>query len=318
MVEKNFSPQCENNGGETAIKKADGKFVSFLKSRFGKTRADVCFNVILYLVLLILLAVLLAPFVYVITESFRSRQLVNGLPVEVWSFSAYKSVLGNSNIFRAYVNTVAVTIVGTAVAVALTTVGAYPLSKKDLPGRQVFLVYVLITMLFSGGLIPYYILIRNVLNLTDSYFVYIAVGATGAFNIFVVKNYFQGIPAELSESASLDGAGELRIFFSIYLPLSKPIIATVALWVAVGKWNDYTTGLLYIKSQEKLLIQNILRDMLSKATSTSGIGGDSSMQALAESVKMATVVVSIIPIMLIYPFVQKYFTKGVMVGSVKG
>lgn len=299
-------------------KKERSKFSAFMRSLFGNNASDIRCNVILYLITLIFLAVLIAPFVYVITESFRSRQLVNGLPVEVWSFSAYKSVLGNPNIFRAYVNTIVVTIIGTAVAVALTTVGAYPLSKKDLPGRQVALVYVLITMLFSGGLIPFYILIRNVLQLTDSYLVYIAVGATGTFNIFVVKNYFQGIPAELSESAALDGAGELRIFFSIYLPLSKPIIATVALWVAVGKWNDYMTGLLYIKSQEKLLIQNILRDMLSKATSTSGIGGDSSMQTLAESVKMATVVVSIIPIMLIYPFVQKYFTKGVMVGSVKG
>lgn len=300
----------ENERNETQGRKGDGKFKTYLKSVFGKNPSDIRCNVILYLITLIFLAVLIAPFVYVVTESFRSRQLVNGLPVEVWSFSAYKSVLGNSNIFRAYINTIVATIVGTAVAVALTTVGAYPLSKKELPGRQAALIYVLITMLFSGGLIPFYILIRNV--------VYIAVGATGAFNIFVVKNYFQGIPAELSESASLDGAGELRIFFSIYLPLSKPIIATVALWVAVGKWNDYMTGLLYIKSQEKLLIQNILRDMLSKATSTSGIGGDSSMQALAESVKMATVVVSIIPIMLIYPFVQKYFTKGVMVGSVKG
>lgn len=308
----------ENERNETQGRKGDGKFKTYLKSVFGKNPSDIRCNVILYLITLIFLAVLIAPFVYVVTESFRSRQLVNGLPVEVWSFSAYKSVLGNSNIFRAYINTIVVTIVGTAVAVVLTTVGAYPLSKKELPGRQAALIYVLITMLFSGGLIPFYILIRNVLQLTDSYFVYIAVGATGAFNIFVVKNYFQGIPAELSESASLDGAGELRIFFSIYLPLSKPIIATVALWVAVGKWNDYMTGLLYIKSQEKLLIQNILRDMLSKATSTSGIGGDSSMQALAESVKMATVVVSIIPIMLIYPFVQKYFTKGVMVGSVKG
>ena len=308
----------ENKRNETQGRKGDGKFKTYLKSVFGKNPSDIRCNVILYLITLIFLAVLIAPFVYVVTESFRSRQLVNGLPVEVWSFSAYKSVLGNSNIFRAYINTIVVTIVGTAGAVALTTVGAYPLSKKELPGRQAALIYVLITMLFSGGLIPFYILIRNVLQLTDSYFVYIAVGATGAFNIFVVKNYFQGIPAELSESASLDGAGELRIFFSIYLPLSKPIIATVALWVAVGKWNDYMTGLLYIKSQEKLLIQNILRDMLSKATSTSGIGGDSSMQALAESVKMATVVVSIIPIMLIYPFVQKYFTKGVMVGSVKG
>lgn len=232
----------ENERNETQGRKGDGKFKTYLKSVFGKNPSDIRCNVILYLITLIFLAVLIAPFVYVVTESFRSRQLVNGLPVEVWSFSAYKSVLGNSNIFRAYINTIVVTIVGTAVAVALTTVGAYPLSKKELPGRQAALIYVLITMLFSGGLIPFYILIRNVLQLTDSYFVYIAVGATGAFNIFVVKNYFQGIPAELSESASLDGAGELRIFFSIYLPLSKPIIATVALWVAVGKWNDYMTG----------------------------------------------------------------------------
>lgn len=171
-------------------KKERSKISAFMRSLFGNNASDIRCNVILYLITLIFLAVLIAPFVYVITESFRSRQLVNGLPVEVWSFSAYKSVLGNPNIFRAYVNTIVVTIIGTAVAVALTTVGAYPLSKKDLPGRQVALVYVLITMLFSGGLIPFYILIRNVLQLTDSYLVYIAVGATGAFNIFVVKNYF--------------------------------------------------------------------------------------------------------------------------------
>lgn len=160
-------------------KKERSKFSAFMRSLFGNNASDIRCNVILYLITLIFLAVLIAPFVYVITESFRSRQLVNGLPVEVWSFSAYKSVLGNPNIFRAYVNTIVVTIIGTAVAVALTTVGAYPLSKKDLPGRQVALVYVLITMLFSGGLIPFYILIRNVLQLTDSYLVYIAVGATG-------------------------------------------------------------------------------------------------------------------------------------------
>ena len=178
----------ENERNETQGRKEDGKFKTYLKSVFGKNPSDIRCNVILYLITLIFLAVLIAPFVYVVTESFRSRQLVNGLPVEVWSFSAYKSVLGNSNIFRAYINTIVVTIVGTAVAVALTTVGAYPLSKKELPGRQAALIYVLITMLFSGGLIPFYILIRNVLQLTDSYFVYIAVGATGAFNIFVVKN----------------------------------------------------------------------------------------------------------------------------------
>ena len=302
----------------TETKRQNNPFVRFLRRVFGTNKTDIIFTVVLYLFILIFLAVMIMPFVYVIAESFKSRKLVDGMPAEIWSFAAYVKVLENDSIFRSYLNTIGTTIVGTLIAVCLTTVGAYPLSRKNLKGRQVFLVYVLITMLFSGGLIPFYILIRNVLQLTDSYLVYVIIGATGAFNIFIVKGYFQGIPEELYESASLDGAGEFRVFFSIYLPLSKPIIATVALWVAVGKWNDYMTGLLYIKSTEKLLIQNVLRGMLSKATSSSGIGGDASLQALAESTKMATVVISIIPIMLVYPFVQKYFTKGVMLGSVKG
>lgn len=302
----------------TETKRQYNPFVRFLRRVFGTNKTDIIFNVVLYLFILIFLAVMIMPFVYVIAESFKSRKLVDGMPTEIWSFAAYVKVLENDSIFRSYLNTIGTTIVGTLIAVCLTTVGAYPLSRKNLKGRQVFLVYVLITMLFSGGLIPFYILIRNVLQFTDSYLVYVIIGATGAFNIFIVKGYFQGIPEELYESASLDGAGEFRVFFSIYLPLSKPIIATVALWVAVGKWNDYMTGLLYIKSTEKLLIQNVLRGMLSKATSSSGIGGDASLQALAESTKMATVVISIIPIMLVYPFVQKYFTKGVMLGSVKG
>lgn len=299
-------------------KNNDNKFKHFLRRIFGHSSGDIAFNIILYLFIFIFLAIMVTPFVYVICESFKSRKLIDGVPTDVWSFAAYIKVLENESIFRAYLNTFISTAFGTLVAVTLTTIGAYPLSKKKLIGRQIFIVYVLITMLFSGGLIPFYILIRNVLKLTDNFLVYIIIGATGAFNIFIVKGYFQGIPEELYESAALDGAGEFRIFFSIYLPLSKPIIATVALWVAVGKWNDYMTGLLYITSSEKLLIQNILRGMLSKASSTSGIGGDNSLQALAESTKMSTVIISIIPIIMVYPFVQKYFTKGVMLGSVKG
>ena len=197
-------------------------------------------------------------------------------------------------------------------------VGAYPLSRKQLKGRNIFLMYVLITMLFSGGLIPFYYLIRNVLQLTDNFLVYIIIGGASAFNVFIVKGYYQGISEELYEAAALDGAGEFRIFFLIYLPLSKPIIATIALWVAVGKWNDYMTGLLYIKDVDKMLIQNTLRGMINNATTTDGMGLDSSQLALSESIKMATVVVSLIPIMCLYPFVQQYFTKGVMLGSVKG
>lgn len=295
------------------------RFLVGCRHIFGRTAKERTFNIILYAVFVIFLAIMLLPFVYVIVESFRSQELVNGVPTEIWSFAAYEAVLGGSeSILRALGNTLFVTIVGTLFAVALTMVGAYPLSRRGLKGRSALLIYVLITMLFSGGLIPFYLLIRNVLHLTDSYAVYILIGAASAFNVFIVKGYYQGISEELHEAAALDGAGEFQIFMLVYLPLSKPIIATIALWIAVGKWNDYMTGLLYIKSQDKLLIQNVLRGMLSQATNTSGMGGSSDQMALSESIKMAAVIISLIPIMCVYPFVQKYFTKGVMLGSVKG
>lgn len=294
------------------------RFKRKLKELFGGTTKEIIFNAALYLFFILFLLIMLSPFAYVISESFRSKKLINNTPTEIWSFAAYQYVLGSDSIVKTFFNTILATIAGTAFAVALTVVGSYPLSRKQLKGRNVFLTYVLITMLFSGGLIPYYYLIRNVLNLTDKFMVYILVGGTSAFNIFIVKGYFQGISEELYEASALDGAGEFKIFFLIYLPLSKPIIATVALWVAVGKWNDYMTGLLYIKDTDKLLIQNTLRSMINNATTTDGMGMDSSQLALSESIKMATVVISLIPIMCFYPFVQKYFTKGVMLGSVKG
>ena len=289
-----------------------------LKHIFGGTGKAIAFNVVLYFIFILFLAVMISPFIYVISESFRSKKLIDNVPTEIWSFAAYQYVLGNDSIVITFLNTIFATLFGTLFAVALTMVGAYPLSRKQLKGRNIFLMYVLITMLFSGGLIPFYYLIRNVLNLTDNFMVYIIIGGASAFNIFIVKGYYQGISEELYEAAALDGAGEFRIFFLIYLPLSKPIIATVALWVAVGKWNDYMTGLLYIKDVDKLLIQNTLRGMINNATTTDGMGMDSSQLALSESIKMATVVVSLIPIMCLYPFVQQYFTKGVMLGSVKG
>ncbi len=295
------------------------KFKLWLKNIFGKNGKDRAFNITLYAFFFLFLLVMLSPFIYVIVESLRSQKLVDNVPTEIWGFAAYQAVLGGSeSILRAFLNTIFVTIVGTLFAVALTTVGSYPLSRKTLRGRKFFLVYILITMLFSGGLIPFYILINIDLKLTDNMLVYIIIGGASAFNIFIVKGFFEGISEEMYEAAALDGAGEFRIFFEIYLPLSKPIIATIALWVAVGKWNDYMTGLLYIKSNDKLLIQNVLRGMLSTATNQTGMGGGSDQMALSESIKMAAVIVSLIPIMCVYPFVQKYFTKGVMLGSVKG
>ena len=261
--------------------------------------------------------IMLAPFIYVLVVSFQQKAIVNDVSVNVFGIGAYKHVLGNPNILRAFLNTIGTVLIGTAFAVCMTMLGAYPLSKKHMRGRGFLLVYVLITMLFSGGLIPFYLLIKN-LGLGDSYLVYIVIGALGAFNIFIVKNFYQGIPVELEEAAKIDGANEFQVFFRVYLPLSKSIMATIALWISVGKWNDYMTGLLYIDSPQKLLIQNVLRDMLVTASTTSGTGADAGMLNLSESIKMATVVIAMVPIMCVYPFVQKYFVKGMLIGSVKG
>ena len=284
---------------------------------FGKNAEQRVFNIINYVLFTLFTLIMLAPFIYVLVVSFQQKAIVNDVSVNVFGIGAYKHVLGNPNILRAFLNTIGTVLIGTAFAVCMTMLGAYPLSKKHMRGRGFLLVYVLITMLFSGGLIPFYLLIKN-LGLGDSYLVYIVIGALGAFNIFIVKNFYQGIPVELEEAAKIDGANEFQVFFRVYLPLSKSIMATIALWISVGKWNDYMTGLLYIDSPQKLLIQNILRDMLVTASTTSGTGADAGMLNLSESIKMATVVIAMVPIMCVYPFVQKYFTKGVIMGSVKG
>ncbi len=284
---------------------------------FGKNAEQRVFNIINYVLFTLFTLIMLAPFIYVLVVSFQQKAIVNDVSVNVFGIGAYKHVLGNPNILRAFLNTIGTVLIGTAFAVCMTMLGAYPLSKKHMRGRGFLLVYVLITMLFSGGLIPFYLLIKN-LGLGDSYLVYIVIGALGAFNIFIVKNFYQGIPVELEEAAKIDGANEFQVFFRVYLPLSKSIMATIALWISVGKWNDYMTGLLYIDSPQKLLIQNVLRDMLVTASTTSGTGADAGMLNLSESIKMATVVIAMVPIMCVYPFVQKYFTKGVIMGSVKG
>lgn len=284
---------------------------------FGKNAEQRVFNIINYVLFTLFTLIMLAPFIYVLVVSFQQKAIVNDVSVNVFGIGAYKHVLGNTNILRAFLNTIGTVLIGTAFAVCMTMLGAYPLSKKHMRGRGFLLVYVLITMLFSGGLIPFYLLIKN-LGLGDSYLVYIVIGALGAFNIFIVKNFYQGIPVELEEAAKIDGANEFQVFFRVYLPLSKSIMATIALWISVGKWNDYMTGLLYIDSPQKLLIQNVLRDMLVTASTTSGTGADAGMLNLSESIKMATVVIAMVPIMCVYPFVQKYFTKGVIMGSVKG
>lgn len=292
----------------------------FLDGIFGKTVGDRIFHFVNYAVFFLFALVMLYPFYYVVKESLVNIRLVNGVAQEVYNFSAYKFVLSSSKIVTAFGITIFVVVAHTALHLLFTFVTAYPLSKTHLIGRKAFLLFVFITMLFSGGMIPSYILITRVLKWQDTLLVYIVPGVLTGFNIIVVKNFLQGIPTSLEESAKLEGANDLVVLLQIYIPLSLPIAATVGLWAGVGKWNNWMTGVLYINNPNFYMIQNVLRDMLIAASSTdpSGQNPDKTLMAMADNVKMATVVVGTLPIVLIYPFVQKYFVKGMLVGSVKG
>lgn len=289
--------------------------------KFKKMTAGEKAFILLNALFLALVAIIMAyPMLHVVFKSLTNYRIdpVTKQSFNVFSFGAYEQVFENKSIFTSFFLTCGVVIVSTILHVFVTMLAAYPLSKKSLPGRSGMLIFVLITMLFSGGLIPYYILIRE-LGLRNNLLVYIIPGLVSGYNIIIAKNFLNSIPDSLEESAKIDGATDFRVLWSIVLPMSKPIISTIALWFAVGKWNDWMTGMFYVTKQSYMLLQNVLRDMLvfnSNMPDLMGLGR-SDKYMLAENIKMAVIVVATVPIICVYPFVQKYFIKGVMLGSVK-
>ncbi len=289
---------------------------SFRKFSFG----DALFTIANTFLLILFGFATLYPMLYVLVKSLTGYQtdMMTGLAFKTLSFSAYKQVFEDGQIYNPFLLTVFVVIVSTCLHVIITMLAAFPLSKKNLPGRTGMLIFVLITMLFGGGLIPFYILIRE-LGLRNNVLVYIIPSLVSGFNIMITKNFLISIPQSLEESAKIDGATDWRVLWSIVVPMSKPIISTIALWYAVGKWNDWMTGTLYITRKALLLLQNVLREMLVLNTLTPdllGIGQSKNYQ-LIENVKMAVVIIATLPVLIVYPFVQKYFIKGVMLGSIK-
>ncbi|MFV0401531.1 MAG: carbohydrate ABC transporter permease [Oscillospiraceae bacterium] len=264
------------------------------------------------------------PFLYVVAGSFSTeRQLTENpffiIPKEI-SFNAYEYIAQTGEIFRGLGNSFFVTVVGTLVAMALTSTFAYPLSRKDFRGRNGLLNMVIVTMIFSGGMIPTYLVVHN-LGLTNTFGALILPNAINAFNMVILKNFFQGIPTELEEAATLDGCSDIGIFFRIVLPLSKAAIASISLFYAVSLWNDYFNAMIYITDPAKEVAQVVLRRIVLVAGSinTNNMPDFGQFGAPPEkAVKLATTVVATIPILCVYPFVQKYFTQGVMVGAVKG
>ena len=267
----------------------------------------------------------IVPFLYVLAGSFATeKELIERsffiIPHTI-STNAYKYIIADGSIFRGLFNSAIVTAAGTVVNMLFTTTLAYPLSKSWLKGRNIVLNMVVFTMLFSGGMIPNYLVVKG-LDLLDSYWALIFPGAISAFNLIIVKNFFQELPGELEEAAKIDGCSDLGIFTKIVLPLSKPALASVGLFYAVSHWNDFFNSMIYLNSTEKFPVQIILRQIVLLAQGASadgsaidfGAGGTPPEQA----VKMAATVVATIPILCIYPFVQRYFEQGVMVGAVKG
>ncbi|MHA6533518.1 carbohydrate ABC transporter permease [Paenibacillus sp. BAC0078] len=286
----------------------------------------------LIVTLLALLCVsVLYPFLYMLAISLNDGADASKGGVYLWprnfTLINYEIVLGNEVIRNAYLITIARTVLGTLVGLFVTLLVAFGLSYRALPFRNSILVYILLTMLFSGGLVPFYIQLNN-LGLLNTFWVYIFPGLFSVWNMFVMLKFVQGIPEALVESAELDGAGPIRILMQIIIPLSKPMLAALGLFTAVGHWNDWFSGAFYVTDQHLIPVQTFLQQLLAAQDLSAILGSNSNQEALARSsqlqnvtlmsIKMAVVMVSALPILCVYPFLQKYFVKGVLVGSVKG
>jgi putative aldouronate transport system permease protein len=271
----------------------------------------------------------LYPFLYIIATSFSSSRAVSSGEVFLWpvefNLEAYKQLLLDGQIFNSMKNTVLLTVVGTFLCMVSTILSAYSLSKKRLRGRGFVMGVIVFTMMFGGGMIPSFLLIRN-LHLMDSYWALWLSGLQSTYNMIVLRTFFQGIPESLEEAAMIDGAGDPYILFRIVLPLSGAALATITLFYAVGWWNSYFAPMMYISSTLKFPLMVKLKAMLDAARmltiqAETGMGGGGAAEqtmVAEETFKAATILISVLPIMCVYPFLQKYFVKGVMIGSVKG
>ncbi len=283
---------------------------------------DLIADIIIYALLALFAVVTVIPFIYVIAASFAPEYEIMTRPLFIipkeFTLDAYKRIFDPNDygltVLRSLGVSVLVTIVGTIVNLLFTTTMAYGLSRKGLKGRDFMLNCVLFTMVFSGGMIPTFLIVKN-LGLYDTYAALILPGAISAYNMIIVKNFFQELPSGLEEAAAIDGCTDIGIFWKIALPLSLPMLATFGLFYAVGHWNNYFGALLYLTDAKKYPFQLILRNivMISQETQT-----DPNVLLPQETLKMAIIVIGTVPILCVYPFLQKHFAAGVMVGAIKG
>jgi len=299
------------------------------KSHRIKNSADMkIFNVFGYSITGLFAILCVIPFYLIIIGSFtREKQiLTKGFSffpgVENFSLEGYKIILESPNsIFRAYAVTIFVTVVGTVLAITIVTMTGYVLSRPDFPWKNGISFFFFFTTLFSGGLVPWYLLCTKVLHFSNHIYALIIPGLFSVWNMIITKSFMKGIPYELVESAKMDGAGDFLVYFRIMLPLSKPLIATISLFTALGYWNDWYNCMLFINDHDLWNLQYMLQNILNSAESMTRIANRTGMVVASlptESMKMAMTVVATGPIILLYPFLQKYFVKGITIGSVKG
>ncbi|ETT56226.1 binding-protein-dependent transport systems inner membrane component [Paenibacillus sp. FSL R7-269] len=281
------------------------------------------FNVISTFFLLMVVIITLYPFLHMLAVSLSSDVNVIKNTVSFWpkgfNVKMYELVLGDPKIWTAYKNTLIYTVLGTLISLVVTSTGAYALSRRDMALRRTFTMLIVVTMFFSGGMIPTFLVVRS-LDMVDTVWGMVLPGAVSTWNLILMRTFFSGIPKELEESGRMDGLNDIGIFMRIIIPLSKASFATIALFYAVGMWNNFIYPLLYLRTPDLFPLQVLLRNLVLAGSASSGdvtgIGGDN--QVVEESLKYATIMVSTLPILTVYPFVQKYFVKGAMIGAVKG
>jgi len=287
-----------------------------------KTRDALMFQIGIAIFLTIVLLIILIPFWRVIVTAFIPLEIYTreGVPFFLsptdWSFEAFRQLLGHSMFPRAAWNSVVITLLGTAISLFLTVPLAYGLSTRTLPGRKVIMSIILFTYLFSPGLIPVYLLITG-MKLTNNYLAIILPPAVSVYNTLVMMSFFEGLPEELKDAARIDGANELQVLWHIILPLSKPILLTIGLFYAVFFWNEFFTPLLYLNDNNLMPLPVLLRNILISASFNEYVEYNAFSSSSIESLKAAGVLITMIPMLLIYPWIQRYFTKGTLVGGVK-
>ncbi len=296
------------------------------KSKFGRySFQDKALLLVGYILLGAFVLAIIVPMLYIVIASFMDPITLQNkgvtFDISKWTLTAYERVISNSQIWIGFKNAIIYSVLFTVISVGVTLLAAYPMSRPDFRGRSIFNTIFIITMFFGGGLIPTYLLISS-LGMLDTMWAVIIPGAFSVWNMIIARTYYQGIPSELREAASVDGANEVLFFFRILLPVCTPVIAVLALWQFVAMWNSYFDAMIYLNDTAKQPLQLVLRSILIQNQPESGMISDMQSTAerarLAELLKYATIIISSIPLLVMYPFFQKYFDAGIMAGSVKG